>query len=248
LRSKFAKAFVALALFAGLSLSVATGMVPRLLCVALAVITVAMVAIGKFAAARAALTSAIAVWLGVNAVFLCASAIAAERARAIASRTFSEQTLLDHVLSPLPVNPFCWQLILVHATDEHWIIRRAALALTPRWLAAPRCPSRSDAMLMTAPMRHIEAASTDEVAWLGEISMDRATLEEWAARDCDVAPFMRFARVPWIARGEKAWVLGDARFDNERELSFAEIELRGGRTTCMSRVPPWVGPRSELLQ
>jgi inner membrane protein len=247
LRSKFAKAFVALALFAALYLSFATGMVPRLLCVALAAITVAMLAIGKFASARAALTSSIAVWLGINAVFLCASAIATERARAIASRTFSEPTLLDHVLSPLPVNPFCWQLILVHATDEHWIIRRASLALMPRWMAAQRCPSRSDATLMTAPMRRIEAASTDEVAWLTEISTDRATLDEWAAKDCDVAPFMRFARAPWIARGEKAWVLGDARFDNERVLSFAEIELRGDRTACMSHVPPWVAPRSDLL-
>jgi inner membrane protein len=253
LRTKLAKSFVAIALFAGLALSIATGMVPMLLCVALAALTATMLAVGKLASARAALATSICVWLAINAVFLSSSAIAADRARALAAAAFPGQTLLDPVLSPMPANPFCWQLILVQANEDQWFIRRASLALAPDWLEAQRCPSRGDAAETTATTSTLEIASTSEIAWLNEIAMARATLTQWMARDCDAAAFMRFARAPWIgqrviAQSETAWVLGDARFDNERALTFAEMELSEGRTTCMSRVPPWTPPREELLK
>jgi inner membrane protein len=248
LRSKFAKAFVALALFAGASLSVATGMVPPTLCAVLIAVTIIMLVLGRRAAPLTALTTSLVLWFGINAGFMYASAIAGERVTALATTTFGGERLLDHVLSPLPVNPFCWQVVLVQADQERWFVRRAALALAPQWIAAQRCPSRSDTSRTTVPMRSITAGDTDEIAWLNEIAMDRALLTEWAEKDCEAAAFLRFARAPWIASDGKNLVLGDARFDNERELSFAEIDLEAGRTECMKHVPPWVEPREDLLR
>jgi hypothetical protein len=54
---------------------------------------------------------------------------------------------------------------------------------------------------------------------------------------------MQFARAPfWIGRE----VVGDLRFDNEPELSFAEIAPSGA---CPSIGPaPWIPPRAALLE
>jgi inner membrane protein len=246
LRSKFAKAFVALALFAGLGLSIATAIVPPALCTALAVLTAGMLAIGKTASARIALTISIVVWLSINAAFTLASGVAVDRARAFAAAAFPNDRLLDHVLSPMPVNPFCWSLILVQSTEDQWFIRRASLALAPRWLPAARCPSRSDPNAVTAPVEPIGATDRAEIVWINQLTLDRAALREWVAKDCAAAQFMRFARAPWLAQHEGALILGDARFDNERGLNFAEVGL-GDRTHCLSFVPPWVAPRRDLL-
>jgi inner membrane protein len=248
LRSKFAKAFVALVLFAGVALSITTGMVPSALAIMLALLTVVMLAIGRFASPRIALSISIALWLGINAIFMYSSTIAAQRTRAIATTRFVGEALLDQVLSPMPANPFCWQVIFVQATQDQWFIRRATFALAPRWLAAERCPVRSDVALTTAPTMKIESGDTTQIAWHDEIPMDRATLRTWLQRDCDAVAFMRFARAPWIALIDDDWVLGDARFDNERGLNFAEIELSDDRTRCMSAVPPWIAPRAQLLE
>jgi inner membrane protein len=176
------------------------------------------------------------------------SAVAGERMTTLATTTFADARLLDHVLSPLPVNPFCWQVVLVQTDRERWFVRRAALALAPQWIPAQRCPSRSDASRTTAPMQSSTATDTDEIAWINEIAIERALLKTWTEQDCDAAAFLRFARAPWIASDGKNLVLGDARFDNEPELSFAEIDLEPGRTTCMKHVPPWVAPRGDLLR
>jgi len=246
LRSKFAKAFVAITLLAGIGLSIATGMVPKALCAALASLMVALIVVGKLAPARVALTISLVLWVSINALFLGSSAIAADRARALAGATFPRDRLLDHVLTPMPVNPFCWSLILVQENDDRWFVRRAALSLAPHWLPAERCPSRSDPSAGTAPVSAIEAEDQATIKWIDELALDRTALNEWIERDCAAAQFMRFARAPWLASIEDAWIIGDLRFDNEPGLSFAEIEL-GDRTACLSNVPPWVMPRRDLL-
>jgi inner membrane protein len=246
LRSKFAKAFVVLALFAGLGLSITTGMVPPLLCAALAALIVAMILVGKLASTRAALTISLVVWFAINATFVASSAVAAKQVRAIAQAAFPNERLLDHVLSPLPANPFCWNAILVQTRDDAWSLRRAVLALAPRWLPAQRCPRRSDPSAGTAPMTAIQAADQPSIEWVNEITMDRAASYEAIDGDCAALQFMRFARAPWLASVEGRSVIGDLRFDNERALSFAEIEL-GDATACLSNVPPWVMPRGDLV-
>ncbi|MDQ3033919.1 MAG: hypothetical protein M3Y87_15995, partial [Myxococcota bacterium] len=62
------------------------------------------------------------------------------------------------------------------------------------------------------------------------------------AQRCDVAAYLRFARVPFAASApaRETIVLGDLRYDRERGPSFAEIEVpREPPAECPSFVPPW---------
>ena len=248
LRTKPAKLFVALALVIGVVLSFSTGMVPPVFAGLLVGLTLAMLAIGKLAPPRVALWTSISAWIAINGVFLASSQAAARQARSIASESYPDHVLLDHVLTPLPLNPLCWQLILVQADDSSWQVRRALLSLAPRVLPAQRCPTRSAAEETTAPMTPITLPSTASIAWQDEIATSRSLLAQWVDKDCNAAAFMRFARAPWLARLDARWVLGDARFDHEPGLSFAEIELGNPQARCLRRIPPWTAPLDARMQ
>ena len=248
LRTLWAKAFVAFALVAGVGLSVSTGMVPAALCGVLAALTLVMLAVGKFASARTALIVTIATWLVIDGGFAYASSVAADRTSALAAKTFPNETLNDHVLTPMPANPFCWSVILVQSSAERWTVRRASLALKPEWFTASECPSRGDPTQGTAPIESIDASNTNEVRWINEVSQQVTVLRDWVNKDCDAAAFMHFVRAPWLGRTSDGVVLGDLRFDNERGLSFAEFRLSEERSSCMWYVPRWTPPRMELLE
>lgn len=246
LRSLAAKAFVGLALIAGIALSFATGMVPMPMSVGLVVLTIAMLAVGKHARPQVALAKALLVWFAINAGFAQASAIAERRMQAIAHESFPDKTLLDVVLTPMPVNPVCWQVLLVSADARYVYVQRAMLSIAPGVIESSACPRRGN-LEATASFTPVAAASTPMIAWAGETATAREALIRAVQDDCDAAAFMRFARAPWLIERDSRRILGDARFDFEPELSFAEIELDSG-APCMANVPPWVPPRQESLR
>jgi len=245
-RSMTAKVLISLTLIAGIVLSFTTGMVPVLMSTVLVILTLAMLTVGRLASKQAALVTGLLVWFAINASFAQASAIARRKVQTIAAQRFPQARLLDTVLTPMPANPICWQVLLVQMKGDEWYVRRASLSIRPELLAADACPSRGNAANTTAPFSAIPAPNTATITWHGEIGMSRARLIEWVERDCQVAELMRFARAPWLTQRDGVWILGDARFDNEPGLSFAEIEL-GSDAPCMARVPPWVPPRRDLL-
>lgn len=247
LRSTFAKGFVACAVALGIVLSFTTGMVPIVMSLILTAFAIAMLLIGKFARPQVALLTALGLWFTVNAVFAQSSRIAHRHAEAIAQQEFPDARLLDVVLTPMPVNPACWQVLLMQSTAEHAYVRRATLSIAPRIIAAADCPTRGDWTHTTATYADIAAVSTHSIQWRGEFATPLTELRAAVARDCHAAAFMRFARAPWLAQREDYWVLGDARYDNERELGFAEIDL-GSSEPCMRYVPPWIEPRRDLLE
>jgi inner membrane protein len=246
LRSAFGRGFVALACTLGIVLSFATGMVPMGFAIALAAITCAMIAVGRWARPQTALVTALFGWLAINAAFAQTSAIADRRIAAIVHQEFPHERLHDTVLTPLPVNPVCWQILLVQSDSEIVYVRRATLSLAPNMIAAADCPSRADLTKTTAQYAEMTAVSTSAVQWHGEVATPLADLRTLVAKDCHAAGFMRFARAPWVVTNASQFVIGDARYDQETELGFAELDLNGqGR--CMNRVPPWTPPRTELL-
>ena len=67
--------------------------------------------------------------------------------------------------------------------------------------------------------------STEEMEWVGELSIPRE-LPATLARDyCAVGALFQFARVPWAVPQGDDWLVGDLRYDREPELGFAEIEV-----------------------
>ena len=73
LRSRVTRALVALVLVAGIGLSWFSGLVPVSLAALLTLLTVGLAAVGRFASVRTALTSGVAAWLVVTAVFVTTS-------------------------------------------------------------------------------------------------------------------------------------------------------------------------------
>lgn len=114
-------------------------------------------------------------------------------------------------------------------------------------LPAGRCAQLRLNGTPTAPLVPVTAASTDEIAWVGEFSTAADRPATLAQEYCAVSALMQFARVPWAAPRGDGWVAGDLRYDREPELGLAEVEVGPGRDECPRVGAPWVPPREDLL-
>jgi inner membrane protein len=221
--------------------------VPRLPAVALIVASAAMLLLAWRVAPQKALAAGVALWLAVTATFVVSSQVAARRVATIAATLFPGERSIDRVLTPMPANPLCWEVMLVQTQSQSVIARRAMLALAPSLIPADGCLSRSLDLPSTAPLERVHATDTAQLHWYGEIATDLDRLRRRVRTDCEAAAAMRFIRVPWMAGIENATVLGDLRNDREKTLGFAEIELQDPPRTCPRLVPHWRPPRADLL-
>lgn len=254
LHTRAARYAVALAIAVGVGLSFFSGMVPLPFASALLALTVTLLALSRFASARVALFSAIGSWVMINIIFFGASHVAATRMQDIAAKQFAGGTLLDHVLTPMPVNPLCWDVILVQVDARDLFLRRATLSLAPSLITADRCIGRGDPSQITASVQAIGQPDTTTIRWRGEVVTARQALRDLVASRCDAAAFMQFARAPWAMSTSDAdstqtgdWLIGDLRYDREKSLAFAEFRLSPQVTRCPRHVPPWTPPRSDAL-
>jgi inner membrane protein len=246
LRTRAARSIVALVVAAGLSLALLSGLVPWLPSAALIAVAIGMVAISWRGSPRTSLTAGVGLWIAVTATFIASSAVAARHADAISRQQFPQARLLDRILTPLPADPLCWEMILVQQEDERLLLRRGVLSLAPQWLPANACLRRVPLLSPTAQVDPV-GPSTAALDWGGQIGTDVGRLKALVANNCEVAAAMRFVRAPWLISVHGATVLGDLRYDREQELGFAEIEVTD-RPRCPPIVPPWGMPRADVLR
>ncbi len=252
LRSLAARLLFAAALIAAVALGAASGLVSATLCAVLSLSIVLLLAIGARVSARTASRVSVAACLGVTLGFVLAGQFAAHRVEALARSTFATDRMLDHVITPLPVNPFCWDVLLLETRGERYLVRHAILAIAPRVINAAQCPSLATEQ-HTATLAAVSAADSGAVHWLGEFSMSRTELMTLVAENCNAAAFMRFARVPFVADPGPTPIMGDLRFDRGKERAGFEVPLAskgsspGAGTDC-GRAAPWMAPRADLLR
>jgi hypothetical protein len=153
---------------------------------------------------------------------------------------------VDHVLTAMPANPLCWQVLLVETQDDALALRRGVLSLAPERVSAAQCGAGRLTAETTAPLQAVAATSDRTVTWHGEVSTPLSALTGLASTNCNVAAALRFVRAPWLASIEGATVLGDLRYDREEALGFAEI-LLAPHMPCPAFVPAWYPPRSDIL-
>jgi inner membrane protein len=242
LRTKIARVLVSLALLAAVALSIVTGMVPHSLVVALTLLIATLLAVGRYAAPRTALFAGVATWLLTTCCFVVASHRAAKELAALTAQ--SEMKLLDHVLTPMPANPFCWDTLLIQSDGTHYALRQATLSLAPHWISAQNCPSRG-ADDITAPRVPVLTANTKSLHWRGKVVLPLAELKRLAAAHCEMSDLLRFARAPFFVARDGREIVGDLRYDLEPEVAFTELEL--GKDRCPGFVPKWQPPRADLL-
>jgi len=240
--SRAARAFIALLLAASILVSLWSGLVLPANVAGLALfIGLLLGATSRMRERTAALTS-VAAAIAVTACFLLAGRVAEHRAQILALRLSPSQSLLDAVLTPAPANPLCWDVLLLQANAQTYVVRHVRLSLAPMVVAASRCPSME--------RRPSPAARAEEAQDWSEVraeSMARPLLARLAARYCRVAALLQFARAPFVWQMPQGAVIGDARFHREAELGFADLRLTEMPTTC-PRLPPWDAPRADLLR
>jgi inner membrane protein len=245
-KTHIARFAVLLLMVAAIALCFFSGMVPQPLAVAYALLVAAMLLIGQRAPANVALAASIAVWLGATAMFVITANVARSRVDAIAAQQFPESTLVDRIVTPMPVNPACWEVMMLQKEADTAVLRRAMLALSPSWLTADKCLSRSLDIEITAPLVPVPNESTEQVKWYGQIGTPIARLVDVARNNCEAAAAFRFIRMPWLADVKDGLVLGDLRYDREPELGFAEFAITD-TPDCPAFEPNWLEPRQDLL-
>jgi inner membrane protein len=148
----------------------------------------------------------------------------------------------------MPVNPVCREVLTVQLAGDRYVARTGFHSLAPAWIPAGRCAQLRLSGTPTAPLVPVAQPSTDEMAWIGELSIP-ATLPATLAQEyCAVDALLQFARVPWAVQQSDGWVVGDLRYDGEPELGFAEVEVGPSTDECPPVRPPWVPPREDLLE
>ncbi len=247
LRSRLGRAAMIGVLLLGIALSFGTGLVPQALAVRLTLLTVVLLVIAWRVSARNAALTAVVASFGVAAMFVYAGQVARRDATTLVNAQYPNAMLLDQVLSPLPVNPFCWEVITVQLDGDAYTLRQALLSLAPDWLPADACPGAGLNAQTTVALAPITLADSATLQWLDEVTMSRQEIRELLQGNCEAAAFSGFARALWIMRDEKGWLVGDLRYDREPGLGFAEMQIAPEPQQCPRFLPPWTPPRSDLL-
>lgn len=243
------RALIALVLAAGLGLGWFSGFVPPSLAALLTLLTLGLAAVSRFASARVALTSGIAAWLALTATFVVTTRTAESRFEAVLDARFPAARTLDIALTPMPANPLCREVLAVQTTTDNYIVRRAFHSLAPNWIPADQCAeSYPSGTGTTARLVPVAEASTDEVAWIGQLTIPTDLLASLGAEYCAVDALLQFARAPWAAPRDDGWVVGDLRFDREPGLGLAEVEVGPSEDQCPRLPAPWIPPREDLLE
>lgn len=251
-RSVVLRGVVALALVAGVGLAWGSGLVPAAFAALVTALTAGLAVVGRRASARTALVSGIGAWLALTAVFVATGRAADARVDAVLAAGFPAARTLDTVLTPMPANPVCREVMTAAVEGDRYVVRSGTHSLLPSWFPAGRCAQFGRAGTPTAPLVATPDASTpdaaaDELAWTGELSIPR-NLPATLARDyCAASALFQFARVPYAVPRADGWLVGDLRFDREPGLGFAEIEVGPFADECPALPAPWVAPRQDLL-
>jgi inner membrane protein len=250
-RSTVVRVVIALALLAVPVLSVVTNLIPTGSCVGFLLVTALLLVIGWRASARTAAVASAVTLLACTGTFIAGGQLAARSIDAGAAAEFRNDHIVDHVLSPGPLDPLCWNVLLLETNGDHYVVRRAVVSSTPVLLSANQCPPSVNQPRLNqptaVPMTPVAAPESRAIHWLGEFSMSRTVLAQIVAGNCDAAAFMRFARAPFVAELERKWVIGDLRFPGGRGGGMANIDLHPDSPGPCPRTPPWTPPREALL-
>jgi inner membrane protein len=249
LRSAIARTLLGLLVLAGFAVCILLHLTQPLWCAAIVLLTVGLLLLGRQTDARsAALSSATAV-VGLTLVFIVTGRLAAQRVELMAREYFPADRIIDHVLTPMPANPLCWDVLLLQTHGDRYSARHGVLSEAPRLIDASRCSATGPPGRTVAPMVSVTAPDSADMRWLGEFSMSRAQLVQLVGQHCEAAALMRFARAPFATVLDQLWVIGDLRFDRGPRLGMASVAIAGppAADPCGPRVP-WVPPRKDLLR
>jgi inner membrane protein len=138
--------------------------------------------------------------------------------------------------------------LLLATRGDRYIARHGMLSEAPGLVSAQSCSTKLVSKDTTVPMTAVHTPDVPDTAWFGEFSMPVSRLANLTARNCEAAALMQFVRAPFVVERKSGWVIGDLRFDRERGLGLAEIEVAATHTGECPPAAPWLPPRGALLK
>jgi inner membrane protein len=184
--------------------------------------------------------------IAVYATFMAAHATARGVVQSAALRHFPSAVTHDTVLTPMPADPLCFQVVVVQTEGERYVARTGMVATVPSLLTSSECPFDSWAT-PTAPSSPVRVAPQPELFWVREFSAPVDELRALNRENCVFNALLRFARAPfWTRDPALGRVAGDVRYDRSSGLDFSDTVLDG--VACPKNLPPWTPPRNALLR
>jgi hypothetical protein len=214
-----------------------------------AAIALTLGAVGSIVHARvlragARVAFAVSAWIAVTlAMAIGAASARAATVNAVRAADPGAQ-LLDVVVTPLPSNAVCADVITVERSGILYRVATARVSAAPVLADASRCGARDRARSSFASSSR---RSTSSVQWDAEWSAPYAELATLARESCYALAALRFIRVPaWRVVDDSLVALGDVRFGGA-ESGFASVRVPRRSSACPPAVPPWIPPRADLL-
>src|ERR1044071_173457 len=130
-----------------------------------------MLLVGQRARPKAALFTGLCVWIAITCLFAFNRSVAEAQIRDLIGSRIPDTKVLDYVLTPMPADPLCWDVMLPMLDDEHYVIRHGSWSILPSVVSSTQCPGRALFNNITAPMTTINGLESASVRWHGEIIM-----------------------------------------------------------------------------
>ena len=245
-RSRWAKVALVSVVVLGVGLCWLREFVPRVMAVTVTLVAVLSTLASRRATPGARVVLSAGSTMAVALTFAATGALARSAVDRASASAFPRALTHDVVLTPMPADPLCWQVVLVQTEGERYLARTGGVAIFPALMKSTECPFDVWAN-PTAPSRPVPVAPTPSVRWIREFSAPLGELGALARENCVFAALLRFARAPYWSRDEGLGrVAGDIRYDRSEGLDFSDTLLDG--IACPKNLPPWIPPRQALLK
>ena len=247
-RSKLVRAALGLVVAVGLGAVWYGPFVPHRNAVLLTVLTVALLVVARRRTPFTRMLLAAGGFALVLGAFVLTSRLAKALVHEHASRVYPRATTIDVVATPMPANPWCWNVLLVERDAQRYSVRLGRVAIWPAWLDLQSCPY-DRAASPTAPLQPILAGGSARLLLNAEYQGSLAELRTLDGARCEAHALLQFARVPYLGaiQADGSRVMGDLRYDRNPGLDFSDVRLTRGQGRCPEYVPPWQPPRADIL-
>jgi inner membrane protein len=242
--NRVARVLLSIVLLIGLVLAWRVDLVSRDAAIALTVGALVSIVLARMLRPGPRAAVAVSAWIAVTLVMAIGTASARAATVNAVHAADPRARLLDVVVTPLPSNAVCANVITVERSGMLYRVATARVSAAPAITDAARCGTRDRARSSFSPSTR---RSTPAVRWDAEWSAPSAELATLASESCSALAALRFMRVPaWRAVDDSLVALGDVRFGGA-ESGFASVRVSRRSSACPPAVPPWIPPRADVL-
>ena len=247
-RSKVVRVALGLVVAIGLGAVWYRPFVPQGNAVLLTLLTLALLAVARGRTPFTRMLLAAGGFAFILGSFVLGSRLAKALVHEHASEAFPGGSTLDVVATPMPANPWCWNVLLLQRDTQQYAVLVGRVAIWPAWLDLESCPY-DRAAKPTAPLSDYPAFNDARLELSAVYSAPLAELRVLAAARCEARALFQFARVPYLGeiQADGSRVIGDLRYDRKPGLDFSDVRLTRSQGRCPEYVPPWLPPRSDIL-